>query len=294
MSVLRGSRALLCMALALCIAGCSENKNKNYGIGRIEPDFCLSLPLVPDTVPKDAKLTFVIMHYWDALDSVSPALRADTAFMEQSFVNFLPLFEYVPDSVRDSAVDRLLSIIRPDRSAYTLIAEIAGKYLDDPNSPMRSEDIFIIFLRKFASDQALPPHIRQRAQYRLARAMKNRPGMKAADLRLVTRYGERSTLRRLVAPDTTVVMFYDHDCQHCHQIIERMTDESSLIPYRVLAIDVTEDRRGWDSTKTAMPREWQIAFATEQGVDEIYALPALPSFYLIDPEGVVILKDFSL
>lgn len=256
----------------------------------------LPLPAVPDSLisPLD-RAEYAVIHFWDSLAAVSPDLRADTAFMEQSFSNFIAMLPYVSPAVCDTAVVRLVSRVRPVLSDYTLMAEIARKYLDDPNSPMRSEELFIVFLRRFADDPALPEAMRLRAADRLDQALKNRPGTPATDFSLITRDGSPSTLRRQVAVDTTIVMFYDPDCEHCRATTERLISLDSSLPYRVMAVAVAGDRQLWDSTQTALPPTWQVTFATDPVYDEeIYYLPALPSFYLIAPDGTVLLKDFTL
>lgn len=286
--------------IAFLSGGCSrgeasDDKDKLICVLSSDSESGLPLPAVPDSLQfPEQRSRYAVIHFWDALPGVDPALRSDTAFMEQSFSNFIALLPYVPEAVADTAVVRLVSHVRPVLSDYTLLAEIARKYLDDPNSPMRSEEIFILFLRRFADDPALPEHMRLRAADRLAQAMKNRPGTAAADFRLVTRDGRRSSLLHLIA-DTTIVMFYDPDCAHCREITGHLIDMTPTLRYPVVAVDVAGDRSLWNSTKDSLPDAWQVAFATDPvDDDEIYVLPALPSFYLIAPDATVLLKDFPL
>lgn len=291
---------LVCLFAATLIYGCSNrgvasDDKENICVLSSDGESGLPLPAVPDSLflPQD-RAGYAVTHFWDALDDVSPSLRGDTAFMEQSFANFIALLPYVSEAVCDTAVVRLVSHVRPVLSDYTLLAEIARKYLDDPNSPMRSEELFIVFLRHFAADPALPEAMRLRAADRLGQAMKNRPGTLAADFSLVTRNGSRSTFRRQLAADTTIVMFYDPDCSHCREITERLIAMGSSLRYRVLAVDVAGDRQLWESSNYSLPQSWQVTFATDPvDDDEIYVLPALPSFYLIAPDATIILKDFS-
>ena len=59
---------------------------------------------------------------------------------------------------------------------------------------MRNEDLFILFLQDWESSDSVGEATRERAKFRLARAMKNRRGTLAADFRFVDRQGRETTL----------------------------------------------------------------------------------------------------
>lgn len=256
----------------------------------------LPLPVVPSTLrtPGDRAI-YIVDHFWDGLDMSRPEQRGDTALMEQTFANYLGMLPYVSESEAGNGVRAMIEKCSVDPSTARLIEKLAEKYLDDPNSPMRSEDQYIIFLRGFISGAGVPADIVERSRYNLARALKNRPGDKATDFRLLTRKGRAMTLHSTVASDTTLVMFYDPDCDHCREITTLLASGTIPIPYPVVAIDVAGDRTKWDATKHTMPAGWEVAFATDPVEDrELYYFPALPSLYLIAPDATVILKDFPI
>lgn len=294
MARFRGVAAVMCMALAIGCAACSANKDKNEDRSQLEADSCLSLPVVPNTVPQPEKVAYIIRHFWDAYDARRTAQSLDTAFMEQSFSNFIAILPYGTEEKARQAVSGLVSKSAASAEAARLIAEIADDYLSHPNSPMRSEEIYLLFLREFAANGALPEDVRIRGKARLEEAMKNRPGMKAADFGMVMADGRRTTLRQAAAGDTTAVIFYDPDCEQCNQLKERLRREPQLIHYRILAVDVMGDRKRWEESRAMLPAGWQAAFATEAVDDELYHLPALPSIYLLDADGTVIVKDAGL
>ena len=49
--------------------------------------------------------------YWDKVDFLSPAILADTAFIEQRFADFAAMLETADPEIRDYAVKRLLDQI---------------------------------------------------------------------------------------------------------------------------------------------------------------------------------------
>ncbi|MDE6511840.1 MAG: DUF5106 domain-containing protein, partial [Muribaculaceae bacterium] len=254
----------------------------------------LALPEVPESItdPED-RAAYAVGHFWDSLDPGVHAQSLDTAFMEQTFANFIGLLPYAPEQAREQAVGAFADKCSADAAVYDLAVYIARHYLDDPNSPMRNEELYIPFLRRFAGDTGLSEAKRERAAYRLEQAMKNRPGSRATDFGLVTREGRTSTLLRELG-DTTLVVFYDYDCEHCKETVARLEDPAMGVRYPVMAVEVTEDREGWDSTKAGMPTGWKVCFATDPLDGEGYYFPALPSIYLLAGDGTVIIKDGAL
>lgn len=294
-----GLKAIIVGAGVLACAlwgGCSEKaaKTAQTEAPRTASPAELTLPYIPETLTSaQERGSFLAVHFWDALDSLVPALRADTALMEQTFANFAELLRYVDEPTRSKSVGTLIEKCAADSASVRLIEYLAQKYLDNPNSPMRSEDIYLHFLRGFSTNALLPEDVRFRGEFQLERALMNRPGTRAVDFGLVTRGGVNSTLLGQVAGDTTVVMFYDPDCQHCREITARLA--ASTMPYRILAVDVAGDRGLWEASKSALPADWAVAYATTAVEDEdLYSFPALPTFYLLAPDGTVILKDFTI
>lgn len=280
---------------SLFLNGCSDKSTKRaeVSVPKIKPTE-LTLPNVPETLTSvQERGSFLAFHFWDALDSLAPALKADTALIEQTFANFLGILPYVAEDVQGRSVDILIEKIATDTAAVGLIEYLARKYLDDPNSPMRSEDLYLCFLRNFSSNPQLPEDLRFRSEFHLEQSMKNRPGDRAADFSLVTREGTTGTLYGQIAADTTIVMFYDPDCSHCREITQLLKDQR--MPYRILAVDVAGNRQKWEQTMQSLPEAWHVAYALTPVEDEdLYFFPALPSFYLLAPEGKVILKDFAI
>ena len=251
----------------------------------------LPLPDVPPSITEpEERAAYAVRHFWDSLNPSDHTQSLDTALMEQTFANFISLLPYATEDARNEAVTAFTDRCSTDSDVYDLAAYISHHYLDDPNSPMRNEELYILFLRRFASDPKLTEAKRERAAYRLEQAMKNRPGTKTADFRLLTREGKASTLLRELK-DTTLVIFYDYDCEHCKETVARLEDPAAGVKYPVVAVEATEDKDGWDATKAGMPKEWTICFATDPLDGESYYFPALPSLYLLAGDGTVIVKD---
>lgn len=286
------------ISVFLLCCSCQNRNNKEGGEITAVSDMSLELelPEVPEELVRpEERAQFVALHFWDDLDFSRDQRALDTAFVEQNFVNFIDLLPYVPQEGAGEAVAKLLDKAAENREAASLLSWVTERYLDDPNSPMRSEELYILFLQHISESEKAEEGERERADYRLRQAMKNRPGSKGADFRMLTRDGGTLTLMEGVRNDTTLVMFYDPDCSQCKEFTPQLISSETAKRFKVLAVDVATDRGLWDSTKDKFPADWTVGFALDPVDDEgIYVLPALPSVYLMAPDGTVILKDINI
>lgn len=260
----------------------------------------LPLPDVPPslTVPEE-RAAYIIAHFWDGMDFGDTLRCRDRAFMEQNLVNYLSLFPHARPEALPPHIARLLERAAADSTCHDLVNDLAEHYLDDPNSPMRNEEYYILFLEGLLRLPTLPEAERIRPAYRLEMVRKNRPGTTATDFAYTDRHGNRHTLHTTRGKHL-LLLFYDPACSHCSQILDGLR-ESTIIgkliqnkDLSVLAVYTEGDRRLWDDTKASLPREWSVAIDESRVVErELYALPAMPVIYLLDGQKTVLLKDPS-
>lgn len=260
----------------------------------------LPLPDVPPslTAPEE-RAAYIIAHFWDGMDFDDTLRYRDRAFMEQNLVNYLSLFPHARPEALPTHIDRLLERAAADSNGLDLLNDLAEHYLDDPNSPMRDEGYYILFLEGLLRLPGLPEAERLRPAYRLEMARKNRPGTMATDFAYTDREGKRRTLHATRGKHL-LLLFYDPACSHCSQILDGLRGSAviaGLIENKelsVLAVYTEGDRRLWDDTKASLPREWCVAIDESRIVEhELYALPAMPVIYLLDARKTVLLKDPS-
>lgn len=286
------------------LAGCGGRADKSAtapaGAGT-DSVASLPLPSVPDslTVPAD-RAAYVVAHFWDAMDFTDTRLTGDTLFMEQSFSNFISVLPLVSDSDRTAGVDRLLdAAAAASDSTYSYVASVARHYLYDPESPFYDETLYLPFVqyalrRSGGTDLA--------ALGTLDDIAMNAPGKHAPDFSFETPAGTRSSLIKGGSRARILLMFYEPDCERCHASIGLMSaspDLESLIAarrLRVVAVFAGDDRELWRSNIDAMPASWEISLEPDGVIDngDRYLVRATPSFYLLEPDGTVILKDAPL
>ncbi|MCH5177033.1 MAG: DUF5106 domain-containing protein [Prevotellaceae bacterium] len=259
----------------------------------------LPLPSIPDTMREPAlRASYLIQHFWDAMD-FSDTLRAhSSAFMEQNFANFVSVFPYADEASRRNAVSSFLNSASTDLQTYQLITSIAEHYLYDPNSPMLDEETYILFLEQMVTSPILDSAHILRLKHQLRFAKLNRPGMTAADFTYLTRDGDRTTLHRTDTNELLLLVFYDPDCEHCQEVIPQIASSSILTDMvnsgrlKILAIYADMDSELWKKTNTELPTSWIVGMDTGNISNKnLYALRALPSLYLLDSNKTVLLKD---
>lgn len=232
------------------------------------------------------------IHFWDSIDFRRDTRCLDTVFMEQRFVDFLAVLSSVSEEDARTAVANLLDKPVAGEGLPSLLWDLADKYLYNPNSPMRNEEIYILFLENIAADENRKDEMRDLASYRLERVNKNRPGDIAADFRFVGRDGQAATLHGSIGKGVTMLLFYDPSCEECSDVIAGLRRTPLQGIERVVAIDIARDRPLWESTAGDMPEHWTVGFALDDiDADETYVVRALPSVYLIGADRRVILKD---
>ncbi len=286
---------ILAATLSLCSCGL-RGKEPTRGGDADTTSFELPLPQVPATLFDYVECADYIMgHFWDSMEADDTRRCRSREFMEQNLVNFMSLFPHGSDSGCTRGIARLLNIVSRDTAALWTINDIVEHYLADPNSPMRDETHYILYLEELLRRPSLPEDIRVRQDYMLAMAKKNRPGTVAADFTYMDRDGKRRTLHGTASGEQLLLIFYDPECEHCTEILKQVKECEAVGNMTVLAVYTEGNRRLWEETKASMPGGWTVGIDMDSIVDrEIYSIPAMPVMYLLDGQKRVIMKDVAL
>lgn len=280
-------------------ADVSKDIAVNEGDKRAQADTVRELPLpeIPRmlTTPS-ARAGYLALHFWDRMDFSDHSLSLDTIFMEQNFANYISVFPMIDErEPAAEAMSRLVSLAGCDSAATAFLTGVADRYLLDPNSPMRNDELMILYAEAMLKSGSPSEASGKYLEWVLGTASKNRRGSIAADFGYITREGGKRTLHKCVKEGKTVLVFYDPDCGNCKVILSQLASMRIPAGIRVLAVDTAADRQRWDETKGAMPETWEVGFAMVD-VEEagLYYIPAVPAIYMLDKGGKVILKDPTL
>ncbi len=298
----------ICVVWAVFVAGISGTVSylQNTVVRKtITPDTLplseLALPDIPEnlTIPSE-RASYLLAHFWDAMDFRDTLRSHNRTFVEQSFVNFVSLFPHADSMSLFPAVKTLMSRAEKDTVAYRILTELTEKYLYEYDSPMRNENYFIYFLSDITRSSVWSEYEKARLNYLLTVAEKNRCGTRAADFAYLTREGKQTTLYDTPV-EKLLLIFYDPDCKHCLTVMEDLNSNDLLKQLirnkklAVMALYADEDRTAWNRTKNNLPDDWIV------GIDlgniqekELFVLPDMPTLYLLDRDKTVLMKEASL
>lgn len=291
------------MALLLaCLASCGGKKQEGGNTEQAEEKKTLAftLPEVPVMLQsvKD-RLLFVANHYWDKFDFKDTAYIHAPDITEQAVANYVDLLSRVPAETADSCVTHALQKASQEPKMLHYFVETLRKYLFDPNSPMRNEEMFEPVCRFVASSALADEAERSRALYDLKLIGMNRVGSVAADFVYTLPSGAQKRMHALRA-DYTLLLFYNPDCHGCAEVLAHMksspvlTDEKGIMKHvRILAFYPDEEHGVWANYQDRIPKAWINCYDKELTVlnKELYDLKAMPTLYLLDKDKRVLLKD---
>lgn len=276
---------LLPLALLLS-ASCANNNSSSTGtdVQTVDsaPVESYPLPSVPKTIRDPHERASVICaRFWDKA-VFPPAETPADSLMEQALANFVAIAAVAsePDSV-SLGINRLLLKGGTDR-----IMPLAERYLFDPNSPLRSEETFLLFLREAPQWD--------RTELLLPQVLKNRVGTQAADFPFVDSKGNRSSLNQFLKKHgETFVYFFDSECNVCKDLIPVAREAAQGRP--VLAVCPEANAKAFNEALSLFPEDWTVVRDLGKiDSDELYIFPALPSVYILSPSAKVLAKDLPL
>ncbi|MDR2882661.1 MAG: DUF5106 domain-containing protein [Alistipes sp.] len=248
-----------------------------------------------------AQLQWATEHYFDDFQFAdTTAVPRWGDYAEQAFVdvNYALAQSNVPFEVASATFTNLFRKAAVNKAAFMKFAEVAEKYLFDPNYPMRNEELYIVVLRAVLDNQGLDEWERVRPREQLRLALKNRVGDLATDFRYTLDSGASGTLSGIGAP-YTLIFFNNPGCPACRQTIDRimaspflsgMIEKGNLA---VLALYTDADLDAWREYNPQMPQHWILAYDAGEKIknEELYDIKAIPTMYLLDAGKRVVLKD---
>ena len=292
---------LIVILSVLFLTSCGQKERSAEEIGQNDRDSLLELPLpsIPENIDSTQIARYLLEHFWDALDFADTLRTRNRDFMEQNFANFSQLLILADDSTAErTGIRTLMKKAEADTLTYKTISEIAYHYLYDPNSPLLDEESYIPFMEIFKDSQFLGEAERERNRFLLQGAMKNRPGMRAADFKYTDRAGRAGTLYKTPVEGDLMVIFYDPDCDNCKEIMDKLAHNPSLSEMinqgklTLLAVYSGENKDLWEKTAPELPKEWIVGYNDGSIEDnEDYLFRASPTIYLLDSEKNVLVKD---
>lgn len=251
----------------------------------------LQLPVVPSELVKPAdRADYILMHFWDNMEFADTVRSRDRGFMEQNFVNYLSVFPHARPATVTPAVDALMDAASVDRGCLSLLADLADMYLFGSDSPMRSEEFYRPFVEYVASTPVLPDSEKERARWLAGELRKCRPGTVAPDFAFVDPEGRCLSLHAVETGGCEVtLLFYDPECDTCHEVIRDMASEGAAGRV-VVAVCVSGDQEAWRADLVNLPKEWIVGYP-EEPVEDLYSIWGMPTIYRLTSDGRILSKE---
>lgn len=298
----------LIIIAASIICACGQNKK----VEKFVP-----VPFPAATIPgmitdQNEAVEYLSLHYWDGITETERTYPSDSltvsgvrmSDVEQKFADWTSVLSIATPQVVEKSVarlyDRALTCERknPSSNVFETFCDLTYKYLYDPNSPMRNEDIYYHFVKRLASYEGISLEMRDKYAYDAKMCSLNKVGAVAADFRFADKNGKIRTLHSIEAP-VTLLFFSNPGCTMCYDIIQTLSGSEAISEriaagqLAVLNIYIDEDLEGWRSYMPIYPENWYNGFDPDLVIrtENLYNVRAIPSLYLLDENKKVLFKD---
>ena len=298
---------IILSALAILAVSCGTRKAEQF---QALPFPDVAPPGMLETVQDRA--AYMVEHWWDRITEEDRAYPCDTILVsgvskdvvEQKFANWVDVMSIVDYPTASKAVvrlyDRAVKCERRDTSSnvFETFTHLMEKYLYDPNSPLRNEDLYGPYAERLAGCEFIDEGKKVAYSYDARMSALNRVGTKATDFRFEDKNGRVRRLHDIKA-DHVILFFSNPGCEACMEIINALKNTpqvSSLVSsgkVAVLNIYIDEDLEAWRSYMPIYPDEWYNGFDPDFVIrtDILYNVRAIPSLYLLDKDKTVLMKD---
>ena len=290
---------ILLLVLTACKSGPAASQEQNGKQDTVKVFNLPDIPVVLNTVSQRAD--YMVKHYWDRFDFTDTTYVSQIDVAEQAWVDYCDLLEHVPLSDAQTAIKETIGRTGKNKKMLDFFAELADKYLYDPNSPMRNEELYIPVLEALTASPMLNETEKIRPQARLELAQKNRLGTKALNFTYTLDSGAKGTLYQFPA-EYTLLFINNPGCHACSEMIEGLKSSPVINGFiadkklKVLSLYPDEELDEWKKHRNNFAKEWTNGYDKELVIKNknLYDLRAIPTLYLLDKNKTVLLKDATL
>ncbi len=230
-----------------------------------------------------------IVAWFNTQAQSMPAPERYNSFIEQVAALDPERAEFLMNATMESLVD--------NPKGYRQMMELAERRFSDAADPIHNEKLYMVVLKHATEKYVLSNAEKEKQRLLLEGAKKNMIGSIAADFDYVTTNDKDVHHLKDLKADYILVYFNNPDCESCEAVkqrlesnetINQMVNDKKLI---VLGIYPYDDQKLWKKAKypKMMINGWNKSRTIEYG--ELYDLPTLPCFYLMDKDYKVLIKN---
>ena len=248
-------------------------------------------------ITSEEEYRHALEHYWDGFDFTigERVAEYDTLELIYAMADYVTI---IPPQGADTLLRNLMHRAEASRQVLDLFATVTEIVLHDPNSPYRNDEYYIPILEVLAESPLYDEYDRIAPTYDLEIARKNRLGNVATDFTYTLANGRKGQLHDIEA-EYTILMFSNPGCPMCRDIRNEM-EASPLLnelhergTLKIITLYPDEDVALWKEHLPEMADAWINGYDKGQvlTLEQRYDLSSIPSFYLLDKNKKVVLKD---
>ena len=283
---------LAILFITLCL-GCAPKQSKatrakSYSFHYVQP---------PMQATEEQQVAYMRDHYWDKFDFADTlyTTKADTVEMMQAYATYISNFV---GPTNQEPIRKLMQHASVSKKMFDYFVMLSEKILHDPNSPLRSDELYIPVLEAQLASPHYDKYEKMAPEYDLRVVSQNRIGHKANDFDYTDRRGRTRNMYSL-KNDFVIVYINNPGCAMCRDITEALK-QSQIISdlqrkgqLKILAIYPDENLDEWHKHLGDMPTEWINGYDRGCRIERenLYNVSAIPALYLLDKERRVLVKD---
>ena len=284
-------KRVLAVLLLLGLTACRETSRKAETVARpgSEPKMfrTVDVPMLLDTPEQRAE--YVTKNYWNHFDFSDTSYVDLPEVTEQAFADYVNLLGQMHGELASQSVRITLSKAEADSAMYGYFVGLFEKYLYDPNSPMRNEELYIPALEAMIASERLGEADKVRARYRLELARRNRPGTPGNRFPQVPRLASGAWGRLYgVKADYTILFLNNPGCTACKETIGQIVaselvgaDDCPRKGQGAGRLLPTTDMKAWRDYLPHFPSAWINSLRCRPPENkeqaELYDLKAIPT-----------------
>lgn len=254
-------------------------------------------PHIPDMLKEPCqRLNYLLENFWEQFNWADTT-KTNQDVEEQGFSDYIYFLGQADSLTLDKSVCSFMKQAYQSPWQQGHVENLINHYFYNPNSPLRNDHVYIVFLRNMLPYYQEDAAKNERTRYRLRMTDKNMPDRQANDFFYQTRDGKIHSLYKTEA-EYTLLFFNDPDCHRCQKALQAMEKDPIFTQPRlkVIYIYADADTDSWNNHAHPLPSNWTDAHSPQGDImtKELYFIPATPSFYLLDKDKKVILKDATL
>lgn len=265
--------------------------------GQIKTDRYITLPMIPDSITTlQGRTDYLVSHYWDFCDMKK--IFSSRTKMAEEFKNYLMLMPHASQRGAHRAVASLLRKLDKQPDDMLFLARKAEEFVHSDTSEIYSDELYLPFAVAVAGNKRIDKAVREPYEHQARILAATQKGAPAPAFEYTDRQGNTGVYEPDTTVSLTVIFFNDPDCMDCTLARARLNSNIKATDYvkegimRIVAVSPTAADASWQRMAEGYPEEWQVLAAPD--VDDIYDIRTTPSFYVLDHEGKIVLKNIDI